>query len=163
MVAQMWNSSFTFIIIQYNVSKTLILPPRHLKHLPCCSATMSFFVKFSIITMECTCLTGSTACRLAYLSPSLLWDDNSPADVTTGWDVPDCLCCLLIEWRWCWDSSGLAYVPALPSLCSVNPLHPLISCQDHNSYQCLNGAVLFPLARQHNKSILTVYVWRLCA
>jgi len=139
MVAQMWNCSYTFIIIQYNVLTTLILPPRHLKHLPFCSATMSSFVKFSIITLACTFLTGSTACRLAYLSPSLLWADNSQADVRTGWDVLDCLCCLLIEWRWCWDSSGLAYVPVLPSPCSVNPLHPLTSCQDHNSYQCLTG------------------------
>jgi len=84
MVAQMWNSSFIFIIIQYNISTTLILPPRHLKHLPCCPATMSFFVKFNIITLACTFLTGSTACRLAYLSPSLLWADNSQADVRTG-------------------------------------------------------------------------------
>jgi hypothetical protein len=163
MVAQMWNISFTFIIIMYNVSTTLILPPRHLKHLPRCSAKLSFYVMFSVITLARTCLTGSTACTLAYLSPSLLWADSSQADVRTGWDVPDCLCCLLIEWRWCWGSSGLAFVLALPSPCSVNPPHPLTLCQDHHSYQCLTGVMWFPLASQHNKLVPIVYSWRLCA
>lgn len=114
-----------------------------------------------MFTRSCSCLTDSTACRLAYLGPSLWWADSSQADVRTGWDVPDCLCCLLIEWTWCSGLGGLVYVLAWPFPCSAFPPHLPIWYQDHNSYQYLTGVLWFLLAWQHNTSVSTVHNSRL--